>query len=160
MIDFKEDLSHLKEAENIIMDSLCADIEALKSDIERIHVTVVAQAEALAESGQSAPLSLEDLMHQRSNIRNIQNVPQYNKIDHLTGRTSMERFSLRAAASIADLVRLSENVRQKYVKLLEFFGEDEKMPSNDFFGTMNRFVLEFENSVEHVEQEEKKKVRS
>ena len=153
-------MGHVAEAQNIIMDSLQGDISSLKEEIEKIHETVRAQAEELSELGQAKPMSLKELMEQRSSVRSIGNVPQYNKIDHLTGRTPMERFTLSAASAIGDAEELSKVVKEKFKKLLEYFGEDEKMPSNEFFGTMNRFIEEFGKAVEQVVKDEKKKVRN
>ena len=48
----------------------------------------------------------------------------------------------------------------KFAKLLEFLlCEDENMASNDFFGTMRRFIHEFRRAAEQVEKDEKAKVR-
>jgi hypothetical protein len=50
------------------------------------------------------------------------------------------------------------NLKRSYASVLAYFGEDEKMPSHAFFGTMNKFVLEFKTSTEQVEKQEKAKV--
>jgi hypothetical protein len=160
LIDFPKDLAHVGEAENVMMDFVINEIKSLQNEIENIHETVRAQADGLEESGEAKPLSLKELQEQRSSVRKIGNVPQYNKIDHLTGRTPMERFSLNAAASVNNVFHLSEAVREKYKKLLEYFGEDENMASNAFFGTMRRFIAEFGKAVEQVLSEEQKKVRA
>lgn len=158
LLDFRDDLAHVSEAEHVIMDSLYNDIMELKDEMEKVHETAEAQADELAVSGEAIPLSLKELMEQRTSVRSIDSVPQYNQIDHLSGRTPMERFSLSAAASIRDFVQKSDDVKEKFKKLLEYFGEDEKMPSNEFFGTMKRFVKEFGGAAEQVLKEEKKKV--
>jgi hypothetical protein len=54
---------------------------------------------------------------------------------------------------------LVDEVKAKYVKLLEYFGEDAKMASNDFFGTMRKFIKEFGTAANQVEKEEQAKVR-
>lgn len=70
----------------------------------------------------------------------------------------MERFALSATNALLNATRLAEDVKSKYMKLLEYLCEDENMASNDFFGTMRRFMDEFDRSLEAVEREEKAKV--
>lgn len=158
LLSVLDDLGHVKEAELVILDSLLSEIKVLKEEIEPIHETVKAQAEKLEESGQLVQMSLRELKEQRTTIRNIDKIPQYNKMDHHTGRTPMERFVLHSEAQIDAALAFTDSVKQKFSELLEYFGEDEGMASNDFFGTMTRFFQEFQKAIEHVSREEKRKV--
>ena len=152
------DLVHVKQAEVVVLNSLCNELKALRDEIDPIHQTIVRQAEKLEEAGQNVPMSLQELKEQKTTIRNFDNVPQYNKVDHHTGRTPMERFILHSEAQVNAALAFSESVEKKFSDLLEYFGEDEGMSSNDFFGTMTRFLGEFEKAIEHVDREEQKKV--
>jgi hypothetical protein len=156
LLEFHKELKHLKQAENLLMDSITNDIKNLSDDLEGIREIVEKAAEA-AEANGERTLSLEDLKEQRTNIRVNGAVAQFNQVDHITGRTPMERFMRKASNEVSDLVALSVEVKSKYQNLLAFFGEDSQMPSNDFFGTMNRFTKEFIVSEQHVEKEEKAK---
>lgn len=153
-----DDLYHVKEAQLVILDSLSNEIKALKEDIVPIRETIKAQAEEFEASGRIVQMSLKELKEQRTSIRNIDNMPQYNKIDHHTGRTPMERFVLHSEAQIAAAIAFTDSVKQKFADLLEYFGEDEGMASNDFFGTMTRFLADFRDAIEHVNREDKIKV--
>lgn len=82
-----------------------------------------------------------------------------NQTDHVTGRTPMERFAMNAATSTETAMTMTEDVKQKYYKVLDYFGEAHDMASNDFFGTMNRFLLEFSKAIEQVQKEEKALLR-
>ena len=155
-----EDLQHVKEAETVLLDSLSSDIRALKDEIAPVHETIKTQAENLEAAGQIVQMSLQELKEQRTTIRNVDKIPQYNKMDHHTGRTPMERFILHSEAQVDAALAFTDSVKRKYLELLEYFGEDEGMASNEFFGTMTRFLAEFQKSIEHVNKEEKKKVRS
>ena len=137
-----------------MMDMLAGDIQKLSHDLETIREPVTKAAECAEASGERK-FRLEDLREQKTLLRTNGTVLQFNKVDHLTGRTPMERFFLRAHNEINGLVALSEDVRAKYQSLLEFFGEDREMPTNDFFGTMNKFIKEFMVSEVQVEREEK-----
>jgi hypothetical protein len=70
----------------------------------------------------------------------------------------MERFTVNAAYSVKDALTLFEKVKAKYASLLSFFGEDDNMASNEFFGTMNRFIVAFDIAAEQVRRDEIVKV--
>lgn len=159
LLSVLDDLGHVKEAQLVILDSLSGEIRALKDEIGPIHKAIIAQAEALEESGQIVQMSLQELKEQRTTIRNADKVPHYNKVDHHTGRTPMERFILHSEAQVNAALAFTDSVKKKFSELLEYFGEDDGMASNEFFGTMKRFLEEFQKSIEHVNREEKKKVR-
>jgi hypothetical protein len=71
----------------------------------------------------------------------------------------MERFAARATVIVEGTVAALDDLKKTYAGVLTYFGEDERMPSNEFFGTMKKFALEFQTSAEQVEKEEKAKVR-
>ena len=50
-------------------------------------------------------------------------------------------------------------MKDKYEKLLGYFGEDTSMESDEFFGTMQQFITEFYSVAEQVVIAEKKEVR-
>ena len=160
MLTVLDDLRHVKEAELVVLDSLVNEIKAIKDEIGPIHQTIVRQAEKLEESGQIVQLSLQELKGQKTTIRKSDNVPQYNKVDHHTGRTPMERFILHADAQVNAALAFSESVKKKFSELLEYFGEDDGMASNAFFGTMRSFLEEFGKAIDHVDREELKKVNA
>ena len=135
------------------MDMIGGDIKKLSEDLEAIREPVTKAAES-AEAKGDRRFRLEDLKEQKTLLRKNGTVLQFNRVDHLTGRTPMERFFLRASNEINGLIALSNDVKNKYESLLEFFGEDCEMPSNEFFGTMNKFIKEFMVSEIQVEKEE------
>jgi hypothetical protein len=156
----RDDLGQVKDAEFVVLDSLCAEIKALKDEIEPIRLTVTVEAQRLADAGQLVQMSLKELSEQRTSVRKIASVPQYNKIDHHTGRTPMERFAINAAARIDEALAFTDEVKEKFATLLEYFGEDGNMASNEFFGTMNQFLGDFAKAVEQNFIEDKAKVRA
>lgn len=158
LLNVRDDLINIKAAELAVLDSLYGDFKALKDEIEPIRLTVQAQAEKLEKAGLLVQMSLKELTEQKTSVRSIDSVPQYNKIDHHTGRTPMERFSISAEARIIEALSYAGKVKEKFAKLLEYFGEDGSMASNDFFGTMNTFLGDFTKAVEHVNNEDKMKV--
>lgn len=156
---FHNDLGHVRAAENVILDGVCADITLLNDELVQVHETAKAEAQRMSDAGMLTQISLRELMEQRTIIRTVQSVPQFNRMDHLTGRTPMERFTIRAASTLDEALTLVDGVKGKYVKLLEYFHEDAKMPSNEFFRTIRRFITEFAAAAAQVEKEEMTKVR-
>ena len=73
---------------NIVMDSLSNDMKVLKDEMEQVHETAQVQAEELVKQGKARPMSLSELKEQRTNVRTLSGVSQYNQIDHVTGRTT------------------------------------------------------------------------
>lgn len=159
LCDFGKDLVHIKQAETVVLDSLISDMKALEEELVGVRKTAKKQAEEYEKEGKVEKVNLRELREQRTSIRNIESIPQYNKIDHLTGRTIMERFTVNAERSIDDAKHLLSRVQANYGRVLEYLCEDENMASNDFFGTMRRFVVEFNRAAEQVIREDKAKVR-
>jgi hypothetical protein len=158
LLELRGDLKHLKDAELVVLDSLCNDMKVMKDEMEALCLTVKAQAEYLQEKGELVQMSLRELAEQKTSVRTVANVPQYNKIDHHTGRTPMERFMLNAASKIDEALSHIDHVKDNYTKVLEYFGEDGNMASNEFFGTMNAFLADFSKAVEYVHKDDMKKV--
>lgn len=158
LCDFGKDLVHVPEAQGIILDSLISEFKALQEELVGVHETAKQQADRLAQAGEVQQVSLQELKEQRTSIRSIERVPQYNQMDHLTGRTSMERFTIGAKKALESAAEFADQVEMNYSKLLEFLCEDEGTSSNEFFGLMWKFVTEFNNAVEQVNKEEKAKV--
>ena len=158
LLTFSNDISSVIPAESVLLDSLANEVKALGQELAGVHKTVQAEAERLEEAGELRPMTLEDLKEQRTTVRQVGNVSQFNKIDHHTGRTPMERFMFGAKCSCDEASQAIEDVRKKYLALLEYFGEDENMQTGDFFGILRRFMREFQKAVDQVEAIEKKEV--
>jgi len=158
LCDFGKDLVHIKEAETVILDTLISDMKSLEDELTGVKETAQRQAEELEKQGKTEKVNLKELREQRTSVRSIQSVPHFNRVDHHTGRTTMERFTSNAEAALEKAKSLVSQVQADYAKLIEYLCEDESMASNEFFGTMKRFVLEFNKAVEQVSKEEKAKV--
>lgn len=158
LVGFKEDIPSVKPAEGVILDGLVNDIKNLSEELSAVHETAKGEADRLEQSGAIRNMSLSELAEQRTLVRKIDGQEHYNKVDHLSGRTTMERFTLQAQELVKDAVRSIDNLKSSYVKLLEYFGEDEAMASDEFFGTINKFIVSFETAENQVDEAEKKKV--
>jgi hypothetical protein len=159
LLTFSNDISSIIPAESVLLDAVGSDVKALGEELVGVHTTVQAEAQRLEEAGELKPMSLEDLKEQKTTPRQVGNIAQFNKIDHHTGRTSMERFTVNAHYSCEQANASIEDVKKKYIALLNYFGEDENMATSDFFGILRRFMREFQKAVDQVEAIEKKEVR-
>ena len=159
LLSFPSELGSVTPAEGVLLEVLTDDVESLLKDLKNVHATVKRQAEDLEKAGELRPMSLSELIEQRTTVQHVGLYPQYNKINHLTGRTSMERFTLTANVACEQATESISDVKKKYSTLLQYFGEDEKMASADFFGILRRFMAEWGKAIEQVEAIEKKRVR-
>jgi hypothetical protein len=73
-------------------------------------------------------------------------------------RTPMEVFTIKAKKDIDKALKTLSELQESYAGVLRYFGEDEKMASNDFFGTLQKFIKEFLKAADYVDKEERKKV--
>jgi hypothetical protein len=155
LLHFDSDLVSIVPAENVLLDGLSNEVTSISEEIVGIRDTVTAEADRLEQAGDLKPMSLAELAEQRTSVTRVGFVPQYNKVNHITGRTSMERFIVNSKVASEQASQSIDNVKTKYAALLEYFGEDENMASSDFFGTLRRFVVEFKKAIEQVEAIEK-----
>jgi len=159
LLTFSNDISSVIPAESVLLDSLANEVKALGQELVGVRKTVQTEAERLEEAGELRPMTLEDLKEQRTTVRQVGNISQFNKMDHHTGRTPMERFTVNATYSCDQATGCIEDVRKKFLAVLEYFGEDENMPTGDFFGILRRFMREFQKAVDQVEAIEKKEAK-
>jgi GTP cyclohydrolase III len=164
LLMFHRDLPHVSEAMNVILDNLISDIKVLKEELQHVHETAKADADSHAEASKDSTTSAQDTKEkEKEEGTEATHTNQDSIVDTMqaiqNGRTPMETFTLSAAASLQELVDFVEKVKSQYVGLLRYFGEHEAMASNDFFGTINKFITEFNAAIEQVEKEEKAKVR-
>ena len=114
----------------------------------------------MEKAGEVAKLTLAEMVEQKSLIQHIGEGPEkFSTSTQLTGRTPMERFSLNAKVACEQAIETINSVQAKYILVLEYFGEDEKMPTGDFFGILRRFMSEWKKTILQVEKIERRKVR-
>lgn len=148
LINFKDEILLVESAVAIHLDSLSGDLNVLRSELVQVYETAKAEAGRLLDDNKAPTLSV--------------NVDEESDEDIKANRESilaMEEFAIQAITTVQDTTMALEKTEKQYAKLLEYFGEDENMASSDFFGTMNRFVIEFAKAVEEVEKQEKLRIR-
>ena len=159
LLGFQDDLTTVRHAENIILDSVASDIKNIEADLEKVHNTASEEAARLEAAGELKPFSLSDLKELKTTVYTIDKVSHFNKVDHHSGRTPMERFALNSQDALKQATKKINKLKKKYADLLMYFGEDEKMASNEFFGTMRRFIEEFQKANDEVEKLEMARIK-
>jgi hypothetical protein len=158
-LEFQNDIESVPAAGGVILEALGSDVKVLADEVKQVHETAKAEADRLETEGKLRKMSLAELSEQITVVRQIGGLSHYNQIDHITGRTQMERFASRATSIVDNAVDALEDLNKTYASVLSYFGEDEQMSSTDFFGTMKKFTLEFNSAAEAVEKQEKARVR-
>ncbi|KAG7367541.1 formin homology 2 domain containing protein [Nitzschia inconspicua] len=155
LISFESDLVHVIPAENVLLDAISGDVKSIGEELKGVLEIVSKEAQRQEEAGELRKLSLSELIEQKTMVQHVGIVPQFNKMTHLTGRTSMERFTLNAKVACEQVSESIDSVQKKYAMVLGYFGEDENMPTADFFGILRRFMIEWKKAVEQVDKIEK-----
>lgn len=159
LLYFENDLGHVIPAESVLLDGIIADIKTLQNELAEVIKIVTKDADRIEKSGDAPKLTLAELVEQKSIVQHIGEVPQQpNMSSQLTGRTPMERFSMNAKVACEQALESINNVQHKYILVLNYFGEDEKMPTGDFFGILRRFMTEWKKATKQVEKIERRKV--
>jgi phosphatidate phosphatase PAH1 len=158
LINLRDEMMHVPKAENVIFDSIVNDLKNLEREFADVHEIVISQAEELEKAGKCQDMSIQELREQRTSLRSSYGgIQHFNQIDHHTGRTIMERFFCSAEESIKNAMELAEKVQEKYSSLLDFLCEKDMAP-HVFFGTLRRFLDEFEVATRIVERDETARV--
>ena len=139
---FKDDIKSVQEAERIQMDGLIGDLNNLNKELEKAKKTALDDAKEVNKSLEGDNKLSED-------------APE----DKFLIKTKMGEFTMKASQKMKEALDKSKNVQSELVKSLRYFGEDVKMPSNEFFGTLTSFIIEFDRALEFVNKQEAKALK-
>jgi hypothetical protein len=161
LLYFENDLGHVIPAESVLLDAIIGDMKVLQNELTEITKIVTKDADSLGKSLDAPKLTLAELVEQKSIVQHIGEAPQQlNTNSHLTGRTPMERFSMNAKVACDQAHESINSVQAKYALILGYFGEEDNMPTGDFFGILRRFMTEWKKATKQVEKIEHRKVRA
>ena len=146
LLSFKEDLPSVSAAERIMIDGLSGELNQLRQELENVRETAEKDGNKKRESSMDhrRKISLTELSEQKSYTRKIAGVTHFNKMDCENDFTPMERFVQNTEISLNEAFTKESEMKRVYSGLLKYFGEDESMTSNDFFGIINKFIAEFD----------------
>lgn len=79
-------------------------------------------------------------------------------VDDLVRLTAMGQFSFNAESTIQTLIIEFADVKNQFVELLQFFGEDSAVTPEQFFCTVNSIISVFDHTHKELKRKEEAKV--
>ena len=164
LLKFTEDIPTVPEVSGQMVDSLFGDLKQLSKELEEIQKTANVEADRLKdENGKfinySRKKTLAELQSQKTSVhKNEEGVEQFNLMESEEEVTEMQFFAMNAKKTMDESYATAEEMKSNYLALLRYFGEDEKMPSGDFFATLNRFLESFDSALDAVNKAEQARV--
>jgi hypothetical protein len=138
VLKIKDEIMSIESAKNLMLDSLLGDLKQLDFELELVKKA--AEKEGGKNRGDNGKLTIEvkvtvaELKEQTTSNRIINGVKYYNQMDHEKEFIPMEMFTQSAEYQVLGASGKIEEVRTGFSSVLNYFGEDEKMTSADFFG--------------------------
>ena len=139
---FKDDIKSVQDAERIQMDGLMGDLNNLNKELQKAKKT-----------------ALDDAREVNKRLEGDNKLPEDAPEDKFLVKTKIGEFTMKASQKMKEALDKSKNVQSELVKSLRYFGEDVKMPSNEFFGTLTSFIIEFDRALEFVNKQEAKALK-
>lgn len=157
LLNFKDDVRSVEKAENIMLDSLQGDLKQVVKELSRVkRASKEAGDKYRDEDGKlinpQMKKSLKELREQKTQIRMVSGVKFYNKMEHPIEHTPMEIFALQAEELVDEASSKIESTHGSFVAVLNYFGENDKMTTSAFFGTLKKFFNAFNAAKDHVER--------
>ena len=102
---------------------------------------------------------MSELQAQKTNVhKNEEGIENYGMMESEEEVTDMQFFARNAKKSMDESYATAEQMKANYLALLRYFGEDENLPSGNFFATLNRFLESFDSALDAVNKAEQARV--
>lgn len=142
-----------------MLDALQVDLKQLVKELEDVKKSSKKAGDKhRGEDGKvvnpQIKKTLSELKEQKTSVREVSGVKFYNQMEHEIEHTPMEIFSLEAEAFVSKASEKINQTQENFNTVLNYFGEDEKMTTSDFFGTLKKFFLVFDSVKDNVERQE------
>lgn len=159
LLDVKSEIASISKAKSVVLDGLLNDLNSMISELK--FIKDVAEKEGDRHRGDDGKIinskikiTLAELKEQRTRVREVDGVKFYNQMQHDIEYTPMEIFVHHAENALQILLRDLAEAQEAFKSVLNYFGEDDRMPTVDFFGTLYSFLESFEKAKEHVDRME------
>jgi len=100
----------------------------------------------------------QQLREMEKGIESVKDVLKHHLINHPHDETPMTQFSLSAESKIQSLIDGFANAKINFTTLLQFFGEEKSMTSEEFFHTLDTFVSMFDHTHKELKRKDEAKV--
>ena len=148
-----------------MLDSMMADLKQLEVELEKVKAAGKSEGDKLrGDDGKlinpNIKMTLAELKEQKTRVRVIDGVKFYNQMEHeLLEYIPMEMFTQNAEYQVMEASEKVKEVQKGFVSVLNYFGEDDKMTSTDFFGTLSTFLQSFDGEKDCFERQEDIRIR-
>ncbi len=157
LLDLKSEIASISRAKSVILEGLLGDLKSMTSELEIVRRTAEKEGERhRGDDGKiinpKIKMTLAELKEQRTRVREIEGIKFYNQMQHDIEYTPMECFVQSADDQLVVAMNEIDEAQKAFESVLNYFGEDEQMPTSDFFGTLFAFFESFETAKDHVER--------
>ena len=148
-----------------MLDSMMTDLKQLEVELEKVKAAGKSEGDKLrGDDGKlinpNIKMTLAELKEQKTRVRVIDGVKFYNQMEHeLLEYIPMEMFTQNAEYQVMEASEKVKEVQKGFVSVLNYFGEDDKMTSTDFFGTLSTFLQSFDGEKDCFERQEDIRIR-
>lgn len=159
LLRVKDDLPTVMKAGRVFWDQLEQDLEEVENQLENVRKIALHQARLMTRYR----LRKKKKAHETEDDENSLSDSSLTLEEEVESLRASEigLFTLGAIKKVSGLRDKVETTKQKFVKLREYFGEDDKqeMQPHDIFNIIATFCRDFEKAKEEVSNNMKKKLR-
>lgn len=162
LLNFSDDLPTVAKADKIYWDQCINELEEMETQLEIVRKLALHEANA-KKNIYSIPKKKSAQDDDDSENLNIDEDMSLEEEVGLLRSTKIGMFALGAIKKVSQLRERVDIAKDKFSRLLEYFGEDgdnAKMDVHELFAIINTFSRDFEAAREVVNKQEQAKVRS
>lgn len=160
LLNFKDDLPTVAKADKIYWDQCINELEEMETQLEIVRKLALHEANS-KKNIYSLPKKKGAQDDYESDDLNIDEDMSLEEEVSLLRSTKIGMFALGAIKKVSQLRERVDIAKDKFARLLEYFGEDgdnAKMDVHELFAIINTFCRDFEAAREAVNRQEQAKV--
>lgn len=161
LLNFSDDLPTVAKADKIYWDQCINELEEMETQLEIVRKLALHEANA-KRNIYTLPKKRSAQDDDESENLNIDEDMSLEEEVSLLRSTKIGMFALGAIKKVSQLRERVDIAKDKFSRLLEYFGEDgdnAKMDVHELFAIINTFSRDFEAAREVVNKQEQAKVR-
>ena len=159
LLHFKDDLPTISKADKVFWDQCLSDLEEVENQLENIRKISLYQARQHSKAYRIRRKKQREDDGDESLSEDDESLTLEEEVAALRA-TQVGLFTLTAIKYVSSLREKVEQTKEKFSRLLEYFGEEEgRMQPHEMFAIMVSFCRDFGKAVELVTEKERRKNR-
>ena len=156
LVNFKDDLQTVLRADKIYWDQCQNDLEDVENQLENVRKIALNEV-----YGKNRPSWAKQKKGKEDDDMSQESMTLEAEVESLRS-TKIGLFTLDAIKRVSNLREHVERTKRKFVKLLEYFGEEDTKIKNphQLFAIIGTFIRDFDGALEEVAKIEKQKRKS